>query len=37
MRPREGESETQAEAEGETGSMQGARWGTRSWVSGITL
>ena len=34
-REREREAETQEEAEGEAGSMQGARFGTRSQVSRI--
>ena len=33
---RERKAEAQAQAEGEAGSMQRARHGTRSWVSRIT-
>ena len=36
MRDTEREAKTQAEGEGEAGSMQGAQPGTRSWVSRIT-
>ena len=36
MRDTQREREAKTQAEGEAGSMQGARHGTRSWVSRIT-